>query len=201
MKDERTPKNTFEWAERIGKNPLYLTGETLSDLGDLLAHVRGVKLEAEMFCGLVNPPLDPKRQHSGWKDADFIERAVLDELKRRNVMQPVEVPQPAKAVPPAFADLFTSPQAMEKALAAALKVGIINEANRWDYGRKVGAIVIFWEFLRGRVDVVNRSHENNPLAIDSIAAYFGKPISDRTKRDAPNYRGELLNELRIKWEK
>lgn len=97
MKDERTPQNTFEWAERIGKNSWFLTGISLSDLGDLLAHVRGVKLEAEMFCGLANPPLDPKRQHSHWREADFIERAVLDELKRRNVMQPVEVPQPAKA--------------------------------------------------------------------------------------------------------
>lgn len=101
--------------------------------------------------------------------------------------------------PPAFADLFTNDEAMEKALAAAREVGIINEANRWDYGRNVGAVVIFWEFLRGRVDVVNRSHENNPLAIDSIAAYFGTTISDRTKRDAPKYRGELLKELRTAW--
>ncbi len=88
-----------EWAERIGKNPLYLTGTSLSDLGDLLAYVRHEKREAEIFCGLANPPLDPTRQHSGWKYADFIERAVLNELKRLNVMQPEETPQPAKAEP------------------------------------------------------------------------------------------------------
>jgi hypothetical protein len=105
--------------------------------------------------------------------------------------------QKPKAEPPAFADLFVSAEAMEKALQAARAVGLINEANRWTYGGKVGAIVIFWDFLRGREYLLNPIHANNRLAIESIAAFFGseKP-ADRTERTASKYRLDLLRDLK-----
>jgi hypothetical protein len=123
-------------------------------------------------------------------------RTFMHGLKLENRLRILKESQPTKAEPPAFADLFVSTEAMEKALAAARKVGIIGEGNKWNMGGKKGAIVIFWDFIKNQVGTVNEDHIGNPLAIDSIAAFFGTSISDRARRDAPTYRADLMRGLK-----
>lgn len=69
-------------------------------------------------------------------------RAYMRGLKSR---EGTPTDKPAVSEPNAVVDLFTSPEAMEKALAAARCAGLINEAGKWAFtGYKTHAVSLFW---------------------------------------------------------
>ena len=103
---------------------------------------------------LADIPLTPEniKRLATVTEADFWEFSEHKKAKARELIEArkrgkagLTNNKPAVSEPPAFADLFASPEAMEKALAAARHARLINEADVWIFtGYKTHAVSLFW---------------------------------------------------------
>ncbi len=137
MENNDRPKNIFGWAEKISENPLYLTGISFSELGDLLARARKEKQRCEVLAGGANPPLEARNHFKSWQESDLIESAVLGELEhRQNTAAPDTPPDN---------EFFHDDAKMQKAFEVAHQYGLTHIDDKWCFiGEKTHAISVFW---------------------------------------------------------
>lgn len=101
----------------------------------------------------------------------------------------------SETIAPSFQSLFLSDESMERALAAAEKVGMVRrngEVIIWAKQWQIGAIVFFWEHLQIMNPPMVDFKIDTRVATKVIAERFGETIADRTNRGTPMYRDRFI---------